>query len=331
MKSIGIIANPASGKDIRRLVSHATVVDNNEKVNIVKRIILAAQGAGVEKVYIMPDTFAIGYKVVDELTSSGELEIPVEVLEMNIKGNYLDTIRATQMMEDIIVGCIIVMGGDGTSRAAAKAITCTPMISISTGTNNVYPEMLEGTVAGIAAAAISNQVCDLGETCRRDKRIEIFKDDVLLDIALVDCVISRQTFVGSKAIWNPADIQRVIVSRAHPASIGFSTIVGVKQLVCHEDDFGASVDVNTGNNNLVAPIAAGKMKPILIGDPVLHNLDESFQMIAEYNGIMALDGEREIPFKKGDSFCFKITRNGPYRVNIRKTIENAQSNGFFNR
>ncbi|WP_222927512.1 hypothetical protein [Biomaibacter acetigenes] len=36
MKSIGIIANPASGKDIRRLVAHATIIDNNEKVNIVK-------------------------------------------------------------------------------------------------------------------------------------------------------------------------------------------------------------------------------------------------------------------------------------------------------
>ena len=43
MPSIGIIANPASGKDIRRLVSYATTTDNQEKVNIVKRIVLAAQ------------------------------------------------------------------------------------------------------------------------------------------------------------------------------------------------------------------------------------------------------------------------------------------------
>lgn len=49
MIKIGIIANPASGKDIRRLVSHATVVDNNEKVNIVERIVLAAQKCGVTK------------------------------------------------------------------------------------------------------------------------------------------------------------------------------------------------------------------------------------------------------------------------------------------
>jgi predicted polyphosphate/ATP-dependent NAD kinase len=61
MASIGIIANPASGKDIRRLVSHATVIDNNEKINIVERIVLGAQALGVEKVFVMPDSYNMGF------------------------------------------------------------------------------------------------------------------------------------------------------------------------------------------------------------------------------------------------------------------------------
>ena len=331
MNTIGIIANPASGKDIRRLVSHATVVDNNEKVNIVKRIILAAQGAGVKKVYVMPDTFLIGYKAAEDLKGSKELHIPVEILEMRVRGSLEDTVVATKIMEEKVVRCIIALGGDGTSRAVAKSITCTPLISISTGTNNVYPEMLEGTVVGMAAAAISNRVCDLGETCRRDKRIEIYKNGQLLDIALVDCVISKQTYIGSRAIWNPSDIIKVIVSRAHPASIGFSTIVGVRKMVREQDDFGASINVNRGENEMVAPIAAGTMKEITVDDPVIHPLDEMFSMKMEYKGIMALDGEREIPFKQGEEFQFKITRDGPFRVNIRRTLESAQENGFYNR
>ena len=40
MATVGIIANPASGKDIRRLVAHASVFDNNEKINIVRRVLL---------------------------------------------------------------------------------------------------------------------------------------------------------------------------------------------------------------------------------------------------------------------------------------------------
>lgn len=331
MSTIGIIANPASGKDIRRLVSHATVVDNNEKINIVKRIILAAQGAGVKGVVIMPDTFLIGYKASEALKSSKELAIPVEILDMKIKGSVEDTILAARLMEENKVQCIIALGGDGTSRAVAKSITTTPLISISTGTNNVYPEMLEGTVVGIAAAAVSTRTSNLGQSCRRDKRIEIYKDGKMLDIALVDCVISKQTYIGSRAIWDPEDIQRVIVSRANPASIGFSTIVGVKKIISEDDDFGASINVNVGEFELVAPIAAGTMKEIRVDEPLIHPLNEIFSMSMEYKGIMALDGEREIPFKKGDIFEFKITRDGPYRVNIKKTIESAQLNGFFNR
>lgn len=331
MSTIGIIANPASGKDIRRLVSHATVVDNNEKINIVKRIILAAQGAGVKGVVIMPDTFLIGYKASEALKSSKELKIPVEILDMRIKGSVEDTILAARLMEENKVQCIIALGGDGTSRAVAKSITTTPLISISTGTNNVYPEMLEGTVVGIAAAAVSTRTSNLGQSCRRDKRIEILKDGKMLDIALVDCVISKQTYIGSRAIWDPEDIQSVIVSRANPASIGFSTIVGVKKIIGEDDDFGASINVNVGEFQLVAPIAAGTMKEIRVDEPLIHPLDETFSMSMDYKGIMALDGEREIPFKKGDIFEFKITRDGPYRVNIKKTIESAQLNGFFNR
>ncbi|HZH94118.1 MAG TPA: NAD(+)/NADH kinase, partial [Tissierellaceae bacterium] len=331
MSTIGIIANPASGKDIRRLVSHATVVDNNEKVNIVKRIILAAQGAGVTGVMVMPDTFLIGYKAQEDLKGSRELNIPIEILDMRVKGSVEDTILAAKLMEENGVQCIIALGGDGTSRAVAKSITVTPLISISTGTNNVYPEMLEGTVAGIAAAAVSTRTSNLGQSCRRDKRIEIYKGGKMLDIALVDCVISKQTYIGSRAIWNPEDIQRVIVSRANPASIGFSTIVGVKKIVGEDDNFGASINVNTGENELVAPIAAGTMKEIRVDEPVIHPLEEMFSMTMDYKGIMALDGERELPFKKGETYHFKISRDGPYRVNIKRTIESAQINGFFNR
>lgn len=329
MKTIGIIANPASGKDIRRLVSHATVVDNNEKVNIVKRIILAAQGLGLDRIYIMPDTFLIGYKAVENLTLSKELIIPVEILDMPVKGDLRDSTNAAARMVELGVSCVIVMGGDGTSRAVAKSIGTTPLIPISTGTNNVYPEMIEGTVAGLAAAVLASGKVRIDRVCKRDKRIEVFKDNKLLDIALIDCVISKKAYVGSKAIWNTEDIQRVIVSRASPAAIGFSTIVGVKVIVDCQDDWGASINVNQGDNLLLAPIAAGTMRSIRVDEAIYHGLDEEFSFHADYNGTIALDGEREILFKKGDDLSFKISRSGPIRVDIRGTIEEAQRKGFF--
>ena len=55
MVSVGIIANPSSGKDIRRLVSQSRVVSNQEKINILKRIYAGLAASGVRNVLLMPD------------------------------------------------------------------------------------------------------------------------------------------------------------------------------------------------------------------------------------------------------------------------------------
>ncbi|WP_434291030.1 ATP-NAD kinase family protein [Clostridium botulinum] len=330
MNKIGIIANPASGKDIRRLVSHATTIDNNEKVNIVERIVLSAEAFGVKDILIMPDTFQIGYKVLDNLNTLGELSTNLQIMNMKVRGSIDDTINAAKLMEEYVVDCLVVLGGDGTSRAVAKSINKTPIISISTGTNNVYPEMLEGTVVGMAAAFVASQKFSLNNIYHRDKRIEIFKDGTLVDIALVDAVISKNLFVGAKAIWDVEDMEKVIVTRAHPGTIGFSSLVGCRKIIEVEDDFGAVIDLTENKYKIIAPIAAGTIEKVHMGDTKIINLNEEYKFTSKEKGVIALDGEREISFKKGETFIFKITRKGPIRVNIKSALELAQARGFFN-
>ncbi|RHW59177.1 ATP-NAD kinase [Clostridium botulinum] len=330
MNKIGIIANPASGKDIRRLVSHATTIDNNEKVNIVERIVLSAEAFGVKDILIMPDTFQIGYKVLDNLNTLGELSTNLQIMNMKVRGSIDDTINAAKLMEEYGVDCLVVLGGDGTSRAVAKSINKTPIISISTGTNNVYPEMLEGTVVGMAAAFVASQKFGLNNIYHRDKRIEIFKDGTLVDIALVDSVISKNLFVGAKAIWDVEDMEKVIVTRAYPGTIGFSSLVGCRKIIEIEDDFGAVIDLTENKYKIIAPIAAGTIEKVHMGDTKIINLNEEYKFTSKEKGVIALDGEREISFKKGETFIFKITRKGPIRVNIKSALELAQAQGFFN-
>ncbi|KEI91931.1 ATP-NAD kinase [Clostridium botulinum] len=330
MNKIGIIANPASGKDIRRLVSHATTIDNNEKVNIVERIVLSAEAFGVKDILIMPDTFQIGYKVLDNLNTLGELSTNLQIMNMKVRGSIDDTINAAKLMEEYGVDCLVVLGGDGTSRAVAKSINKTPIISISTGTNNVYPEMLEGTVVGMAAAFVASEKFGLNNIYHRDKRIEIFKDGALVDIALVDSVISKNLFVGAKAIWDVEDMEKIIVTRAHPGTIGFSSLVGCRKIIEIEDDFGAVIDLTENKYKIIAPIAAGTIEKVHMGDTKIINLNEEYKFTSKEKGVIALDGEREISFKKGETFIFKITRKGPIRVNIKSALELAQAQGFFN-
>ncbi|NLY71052.1 MAG: ATP-NAD kinase [Clostridiales bacterium] len=329
MASIGIIANSASGKDIRRLVAHATVFNNNEKTNIIKRVVLSAQELGVDKVIIMPEFYQMGSVVKNRLELSKELKCEIEIADFELDHDLTDSVKAIKYMEDKGVGCVVTLGGDGTNRAVAKAVKNVPLITISTGTNNVYPDMIEGTVAGMAAAVVASKRFDIESLTTKDKRIEIYKDGDLVDIALVDAVVTLETFIGVKAVWNYENIKAVIVARSHPASIGFSSIVGMRQIINPDDDFGAYVELNEKGKSVISPVSVAALRKIVASDPVILKLGEEYEFKASFRGSIALDGEKEILFDEGDTFIFKITKNGPYRVDVVKTLETAQKAGFF--
>ena len=79
MAFVGIIANPDSGKDIRRLVAFGSVFDNQEKVNIVRRVFLGFLAMGVERVCFMPDYFGIVPRACEPLQlNSPVLPVPIK-------------------------------------------------------------------------------------------------------------------------------------------------------------------------------------------------------------------------------------------------------------
>ncbi|MEE4600412.1 MAG: ATP-NAD kinase, partial [Desulfobacteraceae bacterium] len=67
MSLVGIIANPASGTDIRRLVAYGSIFNNQEKVRIVRRILLGLEAAGVRQISYMPDYYGIVDRALDSL------------------------------------------------------------------------------------------------------------------------------------------------------------------------------------------------------------------------------------------------------------------------
>ena len=328
MASIGIIANPASGKDIRRLVSYATTIDNNEKVNICKRIVLAAQGLGVESAYFMPETFMIGYAVKDSLESDGVLSLSLGVLDFEIEAAMEDTVRSARILEELGVGCIVVLGGDGTSRAAAKGITKTPMLSISTGTNNVYPAMMEGTVAGMAAAAVA-LMDEPYSCCIHDKRITVRVNGEARDTALIDAVVSDDFYAGAKAIWDPERIRRIVVTRCHPATIGFSAVAGAYRIVEDTEDIGFAVELGAQGEGVLAPIAAGVLTPVHVSASRTLALGGVYRFTAESRCMIALDGEREVRVQPGDEVSMTVERDGPWRVLPRKALQRAAELGMY--
>lgn len=328
MASVGIIANPASGKDIRRLVSYATTISNMEKVNICKRIILAAQELGVDRFVFMPDNFYIGSSAAESLESDGMLRAEVEILDFRRDDSQKDTSRTAAEMEKLGLGCVIVLGGDGTSRAAAKGLDRTPLLPLSTGTNNVYPAMLEGTVAGMAAAAMCRAENPY-ECCIRDKRIEVFINGKFRDIALIDAVLTDDFFSGAKAVWDSEKISLVVVTRCHPASIGFSSLAGVCGIIRDSDSFGGVVHLGTGDRLVAAPIAAGVMAQVRVSELEKLGIGQDYCFTADKKYMIALDGEREVRVLPGDNVRLRISGNGPWRVLPREALALAQRTGMF--
>jgi predicted polyphosphate/ATP-dependent NAD kinase len=327
MKKVGIIANPASGKDIRRLVAYASLMDNRDKMDLVRRLILGAQSTGVDEIIIMPDYYGLGAGAVSGLTR-GALHTPVTILEMPVTGTQEDSGTAARRMKEEGVGCIVTVGGDGTNRAVACGERTVPMIPVSTGTNNVFPGMVEATTAGIAAGIVAGGHAGDETAITTHKRLVIDVDGKERDMALVDAVVLEQAFIGARAVWNLDEVRQVFCTRAQPDTIGLSAIGGGLCQVNPEDDCGLYLEIGEGRWRTRAAVLPGIIQEIPVREVRRVAFGES-TAVAMRPCLIALDGEREMTVAAGDEVTIRVERDGPRVVDISKVIRQAASLGFF--
>ena len=346
MALVGIIANPAASKDIRRLVAQGRVVPDWEKVNIVRRALLGLQSVGVDRVLAMPDSSHLVQRAADD----PHLSVEVELLRMSALYNEGDTVRAAAAMSERGVNCVITLGGDGTNRAVAKGTCELPMVAISTGTNNVFPVMVEGTTAGMAAGLVASGSVPLDQAAVRSKTLAVLVDGEDRDIALVDVALSKERFVASRAIWDMNTIYEVFLTRAEPSSIGLSSIGARLEAVSMSDAGGlhyriAAVEEGNGNSEdaaqdglpderldgylyVRAPIAPGSVP--VVGIESWQRLSDGQRVTIERrNSTVALDGERSFSVNSDNLLEIEVRRNGPPVVNVDATLRHAVASGVF--
>lgn len=317
--TVGIIANPSAGKDIRRLVAQGRVVSNQEKANILRRVFSGLIATGVEKVVVMPDMSGLARPAMYD--SRGQIE--AEFLDIAPTGSQNDSTDAAAAMEDLGVDCLITLGGDGTNRVVSKGIKDTPMVPISTGTNNVFPRMTEGTLAGLAAGALATGVVSVDEVCRRSKRLEVLVEGKMVDIALVDAAVSRQMFVGARAVWEPQSLYSMFLTRAEPSCIGLSSIGARLKPVEIDDPFGLFLrfdgDPDDTAKRVTAPVAPGLVSSIdVMGWKVLEPGDAL--PVDLKRGTVALDGEREVELLPDQTVEIRLSNDGPLVLDVDRTM-----------
>ena len=325
MSIAAIIANPASGKDIRRLIAHGSVFDNQEKVRIVRRLILGLEQAGVSKILYMPD----GYDIVPRALNAISPGIPVEAVEMPVRNNQTDTTEAAGIMETLGAKCLLVLGGDGTSRAACKGTVSVPILPLSTGTNNVFPVMGEATVAGLAAGLVACGSIPPEDCCSTLCMFDILINDEIVDIALVDAAVYDDVFLASKAVWHMDKVPQLFLTRCSAGSIGLSAIGGQLREILPEEPRGLALTLGTpAAYSVTAPIAPGKFADVTLQCVEEMQPDELFS-ISVSPALIAVDGEREVEIPRGATASIRLNVNGPRVVDIQKTMARSRELGLF--
>ncbi|MDP6042926.1 MAG: NAD(+)/NADH kinase [Dehalococcoidales bacterium] len=327
MSKVGIIANPASGKDIRRLVAYASVTNNVEKTNILRRIILGIDATGIDEILMMPDYFGLGRRALDGIGVEN-IRANTSIMDMAINFTSEDSTLAAKLMSRLEVGCIVTLGGDGTNRDVAKSNRTIPLVPLSTGTNNVFPVMTESTSAGIAAGIIARGIVSGKKVIKTHKRLVVIKNDVEIDMALIDAVVLDQLFIGSRAIWQLSEVKEIVCTRAEPNNIGMTCIGGNLHPLESDDEHGLHLKLGKGNLKVKAAVLPGLVTEV--GVKELKTLEPGEEVEVRHKpSVIALDGEREITVTPADRVKIRLQRDGPPVVNIEKTIKEAVAKGFF--
>ncbi len=333
MSLVGIIANPSSGKDIRRLVSDATGLDNHHKANIVRRVLrgLAAistfaptEPAAISRVLLMPEPAGIGH------TATSGLDFPFSVrpLAMPYFGCAEDSFEAARRLADDKADVIVVLGGDGTHRLVAKACGNIPLVPISTGTNNVWPRQNEGTLAGLAAGLIATGLVPPDAATRRTRRLDILRDGEPFDAALVDVAACDVPVPGARAIWDVDRIRQLVLALAHPGVLGLSSIGGGLPPPTGSERGGLALEIGDGGDTVLAPIAPGLVLPVPVRTFRWLEPGETVD-ITHRPGTLALDGERETIVGRDDHLAVRLEADGPIMVDVPATLELAAAAGCF--
>ncbi len=330
--SVGIIANPASGKDIRRIVAYGSVFDNQEKINILVRVFCGLEAFSVKTIFALGDPFGL----VVQAYEKSKVRIKLVLSDFPLDNSAKDSLAAARWMRQAGVSCIITLGGDGTNRVVAKGCEDTPILPLSTGTNNVFPRMTEGTLAGIAAAALSVSSdwkwsgLDAGGEMgiRKTRCLDIYKNQTKVDLGLIDAVVYEDLFRGSGAIWDPAKIRSVILAELHPSVIGAAAIANSVECPDQHRQSGVWIEVGGENNIVMVPFAPGLILPIPIKAVHWLSVGDSVPLVG-LPATLALDGERDLFIRNDDHYEVRISDQGPRVVQVERVLEIARQNHFF--
>jgi predicted polyphosphate/ATP-dependent NAD kinase len=327
--TVGIIANPAAGKDIRRLVAHASPTSDAAKIGVVRRAVLGAIDAGATRIVVAPDRHNLSTRAIEGL--SFDANVTIEVIDEETYGIRADTTAMAMGMAKRNVDALIVLGGDGTHRDVAKGWLDAPIVAVSTGTNNVFPRSVDATLAGVAAGLVASGRVPFTDVAFRAKVLHVqMGDGSPDDLALVDLALTSGQFIGSRAVWDPMTLRAVVACIAEPASVGLSAVAGLLHPLDRRIP-GAVCVLMDGPDAAVgsvrAPLAPGLFFDV--GYTSVALVDDC--TVLRGPGVLSFDGERDRLLAEGATAMVCVRTDGPWVIDVDQCVRVAAQSHVFER
>ena len=331
---VGVVANPLSGRDIRRLTTRASVFPTAEKANMIQRMLTAFGAVGVHRVLLSTDLGGISaavFRATGQRRAQDGRWPEVEFLNgQPIRQTAQDTVDAVRRMVAAGVRVIICLGGDGTARVTASAAGDVPMLALSTGTNNAFPAVREATIAGLAAGLVATGAVPADGVVTRAKVLEVRVGD-RAETALIDVAVSAQRHVGARAVWDPATLTQLFCAFAEPDVIGLSSILGQLSPVARHEPHGVTARLAPeAAAQVLAPIAPGMVMPVGVRE-IERMRPGSVHRVDARAGVIAVDGERELTFEPGERPTVRLRADGPRCVDISAVLAASARLGLLRR
>lgn len=324
--TVGILANPMSGRDVRRLAARASRTTQESKREQIARAVIGAVAGGASRILVTREPFRIATGAVENL----RLDAEISVLDLPVEVDARGTDRGAVAMREAGSRALLVLGGDGTNRCVARAWSDAPIVPLSTGTNNVFPVMVEATMAGAAAGLVASERVKLAECALRAKVVRVEIDGEPDDLALIDAAFLVGDRVGNFMPVDPARIRRLVLARSEPAAVGVSAIGGLVQPAAAADEFGAEVHCvahGEGGRVVLAPISPGLYRSVHVTGARPLPLGETVTI--EGPGVLAFDGDRERTLAAGQTARLCVARDGPHVIDVSLAMRLAAERGAF--
>lgn len=262
--TVGIIANPASGRDLRRLTANAGLYSSTDKASAIQRLLAAFGATGIGQVLLPSDMTGIAAAVLK--ASQGPVAHDqhwpaIEILDLPLTQTVADTRLATRQMVERGVAMIAVLGGDGTHKAVA-AEAGDAAADLVHRHQQCLPRTARGHQRRPGGGLLASGRVPASIGLRRNKRLLVkVPEQQLAEWALVEVAVSPQRFIGARALSRSEDLCEVFACFAEPHAIGLSALCGLWCPVSRQDPHGAWVRLNPGAEQaLLAPLAPGLLQ-----------------------------------------------------------------------